>query len=121
MICLKMAMIFAAAGIGEGQTGAPAITAEPVPGQLEVMQGTAVKLGGAPSPDGPQPDSYHWEIVQGEGGTLYDENSYQVIFQSSSGSPSATPGRNPPTRRPTSVFTGTCRRPRRKRRNPSKM
>ena len=82
MICLKMAMIFAAAGIGEGQTGAPAITAEPVPGQLEVMQGTAVKLGGAPSPDGPQPDSYHWEIVQGEGGTLYDENSYQVIFQS---------------------------------------
>ncbi len=82
MICLGMAMIFAVAGIAEAQTGAPAITAEPVPGQLEVMQGTAVKLGGAPPIEGPQPDSYHWEIVQGGGGTLYNEDSYQVIFQS---------------------------------------
>ena len=61
---------------------APTITAEPVPGQLEVMQGTAVKLGGAPPSEGPRPDSYHWEIVQGEGGTLYNEDHYEVIFQS---------------------------------------
>ena len=61
---------------------APSITAEPVQGQLEVMQGTAIKLGGAPPPEGPRPDSYHWEIVQGEGGTLYNEDHYEVIFQS---------------------------------------
>lgn len=60
---------------------APTITAEPVPGQLEVMQGTAIKLGGTPPEEGPQPESYHWEIVQGEGGTLYNEHQYQVIFQ----------------------------------------
>ena len=64
------------------QTGAPEITAEPVPGQLEVMQGTAVKLGGSPPPEGPHPDSYTWDIVQGTGGTLYNEDQYQVIFQS---------------------------------------
>ena len=46
------------------------------------MQGTAVKLGGAPPSEGPRPDSYHWEIVQGEGGTLYNEDHYEVIFQS---------------------------------------
>ena len=82
MICLGMAMIFAVAGIAETQTGAPEINAKPVPGQLEVMQGTAVKLGGAPPPEGPHPDSYHWDIVQGTGGTLYNEDQYQVIFQS---------------------------------------
>lgn len=61
---------------------APTITAEPVPGQLEVMQGTAIKLGGLPPEEGPQPESYHWEIAQGEGGVLYNEDQYQVIFQS---------------------------------------
>jgi len=70
------------AGAARAQVDAPDITAEPVPGQLEVMQGTAIKLGGVPPEAGPQPESYHWEIVQGEGGVLYNEDSYQVIFQS---------------------------------------
>ena len=82
MISLVVSSALFVSGAVAATTTAPEITAEPVPGQLEVMQGTAVKLGGAPSPDGPQPDSYHWEIVQGEGGTLYNEDSYEVIFQS---------------------------------------
>ena len=68
-------------GLAAAQPAPPEITAEPVPGQLEVMQGTAVKLGGAPSPEGPVPESYRWEIVQGEGGTLYNQDQYEVIFQ----------------------------------------
>ena len=76
-----MALSVFAAGAAAAQS-APTITAEPVPGQLEVMQGTAIKLGGEPPEEGPQPESYHWEIVQGEGGALYNEDQYQVIFQS---------------------------------------
>lgn len=70
--------------LGAGLTaaaGAPDITATPVPGQLEVMQGTAVKLGGAPPEDGPRPESYRWDIVQGEGGRLYDGDRPEAIFQ----------------------------------------
>ncbi len=74
-------LVVLTSGLALAQTGAPSITAEPVPGQLEVMQGTAIKLGGMPPEAGPQPESYHWEIVQGEGGTLYNEDQYQVIFQ----------------------------------------
>lgn len=74
-------MIALAATTAGAQAGAPGIAAEPVPGQLEVMQGTAVKLGGSPPKDGPQPTSYRWEIVQGEGGTLYDEDQAEAIFQ----------------------------------------
>jgi hypothetical protein len=60
---------------------APTVTAEPVPGQLEVLQGTAIKLGGMPPEEGLRPESYHWEIVQGEGGALFNDDQYQVIFQ----------------------------------------
>lgn len=79
-LILGLTVLFA--GVAGAQVGAPEITAEPVPGQLEVMQGTAIKLGGMPPEQGPQPENYHWDIVQGEGGVLYNEDSYQVIFQS---------------------------------------
>ena len=59
----------------------PEVSAEPVPGQLDVMQGTAVKLGGAAPAEGPVPLSYRWEIVQGEGGELYHEDQAEAIFQ----------------------------------------
>jgi hypothetical protein len=75
------AVLLAAIGGAAAQTPAPKISAEPVPGQLEVMQGTAIKLGGAPPPEGPQPESYLWEIAQGQGGTLYNEDQYEAIFQ----------------------------------------
>lgn len=74
-------IVLAAAGPALGEAAAPAIDAEPMAGQLEVLQGTAVKLGGELPPAGPAPDSYRWEIVQGEGGTLYDADRPQAIFQ----------------------------------------
>ena len=67
--------------VATAQTGAPDITAKPIPGQLEVMQGTAIKLGSTPPTEGPQPESYHWEIAQGPGGVLYNEDQYEAIFQ----------------------------------------
>jgi hypothetical protein len=70
-----------ATGLVTAQTPTPEITAKPVPGQLEVMQGTAVKLGGSPPADGPHPDSYAWDIAQGQGGTLYNEDQAEAIFQ----------------------------------------
>ncbi|MEE4271060.1 MAG: hypothetical protein V2I67_05275 [Thermoanaerobaculales bacterium] len=63
------------------QVPEPEVRAEPVPGQLDVMQGTAVKLGGAAPAEGPVPLSYRWEIVQGEGGELYHEDQAEAIFQ----------------------------------------
>ncbi len=80
-MCIWALVIAPLAPIAGAQANAPEIVAEPVPGRLEVMQGTAIKLGGAPPPEGPQPESYHWEIVQGEGGALYNEDQYEVIFQ----------------------------------------
>ena len=75
------AAVVAPAGFSAAQTAAPAITAEPVPGQLEVMQGTAVKLGGDPPPEGPQPAGYAWDIVQGQGGRIYNDDQPEAIFQ----------------------------------------
>jgi hypothetical protein len=75
-----IAMTFLAAGFLAAQT-APEITAKPVPGQLDVMQGTAIKLGGSPPASGPQPESFHWEIAQGKGGVIYDEDQFEAIFQ----------------------------------------
>jgi len=75
------AAVLAPGGFAAAQTSAPDITAEPVPGQLEVMQGTAVKLGGSPPPDGPQPASYAWDIVQGQEGRIYNDDQAEAIFQ----------------------------------------
>jgi hypothetical protein len=75
------AVMLASTGVATAQSSSPDITAEPVPGQLEVMQGTAVKLGGSPPPDGPQPESYAWDIVQGQGGRIYNDDQAEAIFQ----------------------------------------
>lgn len=63
------------------QSPSPDISVEPVPGQLDVMQGTAVQLGGAAPSDGPRPLSYTWEIVQGVDGVLYNDDEAEAIFQ----------------------------------------
>lgn len=75
------AVVSAPAGFAGAQTSAPAITAEPVPGQLEVMQGTAVKLGGGPPAEGPLPSGYAWDILQGEGGRIYNDDQAEAVFQ----------------------------------------
>ncbi|MCU0302772.1 MAG: hypothetical protein MUC56_01770 [Thermoanaerobaculales bacterium] len=58
-----------------------AIEAAPSPGQLDVLQGTVVALDGTPPPDGPRPDSYRWEIVEGDGGRLYDADRENAMLQ----------------------------------------
>jgi hypothetical protein len=58
-----------------------AIEAAPAPGQLDVLQGTAVALDGTPSPDGPVPGTYLWEIVQGAGGTLFNADREDAMLQ----------------------------------------
>ena len=43
--------------------------AEPVPGQLDVVEMTAVELD-ARMPEGAEPTSFAWKIIEGEGGML---------------------------------------------------
>jgi hypothetical protein len=81
MTLVMTVVVLAPTGIAAAQSPSPEISAEPVPGQLEVMQGTAVKLGGSPPAEGPQPESYEWDIVQGEGGMVYNADQAEAIFQ----------------------------------------
>lgn len=68
--------------VGGGAGGAAqGISAEPDPSQLEILQGTAVRLDGTAAPDGPRPEGYRWEIVQGVGGVLYNGDRPEAIFQ----------------------------------------
>jgi hypothetical protein len=64
-----------------GQGGGAEIDAKPVAGQFDVLQKTAIQLGGKPGKGGPQPSSYLWEIVGGEGGTLLKADQPEAIFQ----------------------------------------
>lgn len=80
MLSIALA-ILAVSGFATAQPSTPEITAQPISGQLEVLQGTAVALGGEPAPDGPAPETCRWEIVQGEGGALYPQSECEVIFQ----------------------------------------
>lgn len=57
------------------------IEAKPLPGQLDVLQGTAFQLGGTPPDKGPKPVSYRWEILEGEGGKLLKADQVEAIFQ----------------------------------------
>jgi hypothetical protein len=57
------------------------IEAKPLPGQLDVLQGTAFQLGGTPPDRGPKPSSYEWEILEGEGGELTNADSAEAIFR----------------------------------------
>lgn len=78
-IFLVLALVLACSA--SAQSAPTDIGDELVPGRLDIMQGTAVKLGGAAPVAGPQPESYHWEIVQGEGGVLFNDDRGDVIFQ----------------------------------------
>jgi hypothetical protein len=62
-------------------SGELAIEAKPIPGQLDVLQGTAFQLGGTPPDTGPRPSSYRWEILEGEGGNLLKADQAEAIFQ----------------------------------------
>lgn len=57
------------------------IEAKPLPGQVDLLQGTAIQLGGKPKEDAAAPASYRWEILEGEGGELYNEDAAEAIFQ----------------------------------------
>ncbi len=57
------------------------IEAKPLPGQLDVLQGTAFQLGGTPPDSGPRPSSYRWEILEGEGGELLHADRPEAIFR----------------------------------------
>lgn len=57
------------------------IEARPLPGQLDVLQGTAFQLGGTPPDQGPKPSSYKWQILEGEGGELLNADRPEAIFR----------------------------------------
>ena len=63
------------------QSGELQIEAKPLPGQLDVLQGTAFQLGGTPPDKGPRPSSYRWEILEGDGGELVNADSPEAIFR----------------------------------------
>ena len=63
------------------EDGGLRIEAKPLPGQLDVLQGTAFQLGGTPPDQGPRPSSYKWEILEGEGGELTNADSAEAIFR----------------------------------------
>jgi hypothetical protein len=52
---------------------------EPVPGQLDVIEMTAVELDGRPH-DGVEPIAYEWTIVEGEGGKLFSADRQDAVF-----------------------------------------
>ena len=69
-----------AAAMGPAQDNLQ-IEAKPLPGQLDVLQGTAFQLGGTPPDRGPKPSSYQWEILEGEGGELINADRPEAIFR----------------------------------------
>jgi hypothetical protein len=75
-------VIVAGAGAAEARNESGlSIEARPVPGQLDVLQGTALQLGGKQQKDGPPPTSYEWRIVRGEGAELLHADRAEAIFQ----------------------------------------
>jgi len=52
---------------------------EPVPGQLEVVQMTAVALD-ARLPEGVEATAFRWRIVEGEGGKLFSADQEDAVF-----------------------------------------
>ena len=79
LLILGLAMTPALATAQEGN--GLQIEATPLPGQLDVLQGTAFQLGGTPPDEGPRPSSYKWEILEGEGGELTNADSAEAIFR----------------------------------------
>ena len=57
----------------------PAAGLEPVPGQLDVVEKTAVSLDGLPD-EGTEPTGYVWKIIEGEGGLLFQADQQDAVF-----------------------------------------
>jgi hypothetical protein len=76
-----LAALLLVSGVVFAQEERLQIEATPVPGQLDVLQGTAIQLGGKPGGTGRQPEAYHWDIVEGEGGRLMKGKDGSAIFQ----------------------------------------
>lgn len=55
------------------------LAAAPAPGQLDVVEMTAVSLD-ARLPEGAEPVTFQWRIVEGEGGKLFSENKEDAVF-----------------------------------------
>lgn len=51
----------------------------PVPGQLDVVEMTAVSLD-AQLPEGAEPVTFSWKIIEGEGGKLFSEDKEDAVF-----------------------------------------
>ena len=51
----------------------------PVPGQLDVVEMTAVSLD-ARLPEGTEPVTFRWRIIEGEGGKLFSEDKEDAVF-----------------------------------------
>ena len=78
VLVIALAPTFAAGQVGSELQ----IEAKPLPGQLDVLQGTAFQLGGTPPDQGPKPSIYKWEILEGEGGELVNADRAEAIFRS---------------------------------------
>ena len=58
---------------------APPVEPDPVPGELEIVQKTAVALD-ARLPEGAEPTAVQWRIVEGEGGQLFAADREDAVF-----------------------------------------
>jgi hypothetical protein len=75
LLVASLLACLSSAAAGEEEPPAP----EPVPGQLEVVELTAVALD-ARLPEGVEPTSFRWRIVDGEGGKLFSADQEDAVF-----------------------------------------
>ena len=80
LLLITAMLLIPALAVGQ-QSGDLQIEAKPLPGQLDVLQGTAFQLGGTPPDKGPKPTSYTWGILEGEGGELINADRTEAIFR----------------------------------------
>ena len=68
-------------GLAAGDDGPPSghPEIEPVPGQLDVVEMTAVELDGR-LPEDVEPTAYAWRILEGEGGKLFKSDQQDAVF-----------------------------------------
>ena len=68
-----------ALAVSEEEAEQPSPAIEPVPGQLDVVEMTAVSLDGRLD-EGVEPTGYAWKILEGEGGTLFQTDQQDAVF-----------------------------------------
>ena len=76
---LSLLVVVLVAGISTGSADDDAPEIDAVPGQLDVIEMTAVELDGRP-PDGVGPAIYRWSIIEGEGGKLFSADQQDAVF-----------------------------------------